>query len=140
MSYKYCIANPMIMTAIKCIHINTYCRYKWYGYVSFISLIAAYKSWAVHSILNEDTVGWQLFSSNVLIEHSHDIHPTLLPPFPRPHPALVSIPSYAVHPFTLRQPPKQHSTLTGIGGPKAHYGGRETQRQHNLYLSFKGMF
>lgn len=37
-----------------------------------------------------------MFFSKVLIEHSHDC-----PPHPFPHPALVSIPSYAVNPFTL---------------------------------------
>ncbi|XP_067373877.1 ankyrin repeat and SOCS box protein 5 isoform X3 [Channa argus] len=53
------------------------------SYFSFISSIATYKSSTVHSILKEDAVGWQLFFSHVLIEHSHDT-PLPFPSLPQP--------------------------------------------------------
>lgn len=84
MSYKYCIANLVTLRAIKHIPMNTCIRCKQLSCFYFIGLMATYTSWAVHSILNEDTVGWQLFLSNVLIEHSHDIPLRLIPPSPTP--------------------------------------------------------
>lgn len=79
MSCKYFSENPMCITVFTLkynVDMND-------SLLLFISLITTYKSLTLHSVLNGDIVGWQLFFSYVLIEHSHDT-PLPFPSLPQP--------------------------------------------------------
>lgn len=124
---NYALLIKWAFHSIHSLHIRTMSN------VSLISLMATYKSWTVHSILNQDTVSWKLLFLLCINRTESWYFP---PSLPHIHPALVSIPSYAVHPFTLRQ---QTTTTLHTRGLRAVFEDtfwgereRETRRQHNL--------